>query len=128
MNIALIGYGKMGQAIEKLATERGHSIVAKATSKAPVRAIDLKDADVAIEFTEPSSALKNIHTAFQAGTPIVVGTTGWYNQLDEIKGNCANENGTLFYASNFSIGVNIFQSILNHVVKAQVCQDSPKLS
>ena len=114
MKIALIGYGKMGQAIEKLATARGHTIVAKATSKAPVRIADLADADVAIEFTEPSSALKNIHSAFQSGTPIVVGTTGWYNQLDEVKGNCAEANGALFYASNFSIGVNLFQSVLKY--------------
>ncbi|MBI1268324.1 MAG: 4-hydroxy-tetrahydrodipicolinate reductase [Cryomorphaceae bacterium] len=108
MKIALIGYGKMGQTIERLALERGHIIVLKATSLAPVLPEHLKGADVAIEFTEPTSAVKNIFSSFEAGVPIVCGTTGWFGRLHEVKEQCNENNGTLFYASNFSIGVNLF--------------------
>jgi len=108
MKIALIGYGKMGQTIERLAVERGHTIVLKATSLAPVSAEHLKGADVAIEFTEPTSAVKNIFSSFEAGVPIVCGTTGWFGRLPEVKERCHENSVALFYASNFSIGVNLF--------------------
>ena len=108
MKIALIGYGKMGQTIVRFAVERGHAIVLKATSLAPVSAEHLKGADVAIEFTEPTSAVKNIFSSFEAGVPIVCGTTGWFGRLPEVKNRCDESDGALFYASNFSIGVNLF--------------------
>jgi 4-hydroxy-tetrahydrodipicolinate reductase len=109
MNIAIIGYGKMGKVIEKIATKRGHTITAKITSKeADFNPNLLKDADVAIEFSIPSAAINNINKSFEAGVPIVVGTTGWMDQLDTVTESCKANNGGLFYASNFSIGVNIF--------------------
>lgn len=112
MKIALIGYGKMGQTIERLALQRGHSIVLKATSLAPVSPEHLAGADVAIEFTEPTSAVNNIFAAFEANVPIVCGTTGWFGRLSEVKQQCTEANSALFYASNFSIGVNLyFQAI-----------------
>lgn len=107
----------MGQTIEKLAKDRGHQIVMRATSKAPARVQDLKGADVAIEFTSPTSVVQNIQTAFEAGIPIVTGSTGWFNQLEQVKADCEHQNGTLFYASNFSLGVNVFQVILKHAAQ-----------
>lgn len=117
MKIALIGYGNMGKTIEKLAVGRGHEIIMRATSKAPARAEDLRGADIAIEFTSPASAVQNIQTAFEAGIPIVTGSTGWFSQLDRVKAECENHNGALFYASNFSLGVNVFQVILQQAAE-----------
>jgi len=110
MNIALIGYGKMGQIIERFAIERGHEIVLKIGSKnlEDLTAANLKKADVAIDFSLPDAAIKNIYTCFDANVPLVVGTTGWYGQLQDIKNECLRGNHTLLYGSNFSIGVNLF--------------------
>jgi len=110
MNIALIGYGKMGQIIERFAIERGHDIVLKISSKnlEDLTVSNLKKADVAIDFSLPDSAIKNIYTCFDANVPLIVGTTGWYGQLQEIKDECLSGNHTLLYGSNFSIGVNLF--------------------
>jgi 4-hydroxy-tetrahydrodipicolinate reductase len=110
MNIALIGYGKMGKEIEAIALRRGHKIVLKINSsnEAQITSEELKKADVAIEFTTPHTVLQNIKKCFNAGLPIVVGTTGWYQNFEEIKALCSEKQGTLFYATNFSLGVNLF--------------------
>ncbi|UKJ06990.1 4-hydroxy-tetrahydrodipicolinate reductase [Solitalea lacus] len=109
MKIALLGYGKMGKEIEQIALQRGHEIVLKIndTNLEELTVNNLKQADVAIEFSTPSTVIGNIDLCFQAGTPIVVGTTGWYDELDEIASRCISEEKSLFYATNYSIGVNI---------------------
>jgi 4-hydroxy-tetrahydrodipicolinate reductase len=119
MNIALIGYGKMGKEIEKSALERGHTIVLKVDiNNANTFTIDeLKKADVAIEFSTPETAISNIYKCFDAGVPIVVGTTGWLDKLEEVKQKCNDKNQTLFYASNYSIGVNLFFKLNEYLAK-----------
>mgnify|MGYP003575468608 CR=1 FL=1 len=110
MNIALIGYGKMGKAIEKVALDRGHSVVLKITRQNmdELTEANLRKADVAIEFTSPEAAKKNVSHCLRAGVPVVCGTTGWNQQISEVK-HIALENRTAFLqTSNFSIGVNIF--------------------
>jgi len=113
MNIVLFGYGKMGKEIETIALERGHQIVLKITSEnsCSITSTDLQKADVVIEFSTPHSVLNNINTCLNAKVPIVVGTTGWHNQLNEISKACNDKNGALFYASNFSLGVAIFSKV-----------------
>ena len=110
MKIALIGYGKMGKAIEAIALERGHSVPLKIdiTNINEFTADNLRTCDVAIEFTGPHSAVENISKCLDAGIPVVSGSTGWLEQWDAIKNKCETLNGTLLYASNFSVGVNIF--------------------
>ena len=110
MNIALIGYGKMGREIENIALERGHEIKLKIDidNSDDLNLINLKDIDVAIEFTIPKSAINNFKTCFDAEVPVVSGTTGWIEHWDEIVNYCNKKNGTFFYASNFSLGVNLF--------------------
>jgi 4-hydroxy-tetrahydrodipicolinate reductase len=110
MKIAILGYGKMGRIIEKFATERGHEIVLKVNvdNTEDLTIENLQKADVAIDFSTPDSALSNIELCFDAHVPVVVGTTGWYGHLQEVKNKCLDSNNTLLYASNFSIGVNVF--------------------
>ncbi len=110
MKIALLGYGKMGQIIERIAIERGHEIVLKISvdNTADFTISNLKKADVAIDFSTPNAAVDNIYKCFEAGVPVVVGTTGWYGKLQEIKNDCLSSNNTLLYGSNFSVGVNLF--------------------
>lgn len=110
MKIALIGYGKMGKEIEKIALDRGHEVVLKidVTNPQDLTIANLQKADVAIEFTIPSSAIANYQLCFEAGIPVVSGTTGWLEKLPEVHQICSFKNGTFFYASNFSLGVNIF--------------------
>jgi len=110
IKIALIGYGKMGKAIEAIALQKGHEIVLKidADNMADFTAGNLAKADVAIEFTSPHSAVENIKKCIDAGIPVVSGSTGWLEQWTEVKNYCESKNGSLLYASNFSIGVNIF--------------------
>lgn len=108
MKIALLGYGKMGKAIEKIALERGHQIVLKTSSSTLFSPIDLEFTDVAIEFTTPENALYNIQTCFDADVPVVVGTTGWYASFKTVSERCIAENKTLLHATNFSVGVNLF--------------------
>jgi len=110
MNIALIGYGKMGQAIEKIALNSGHTIICK-FSDANFNPSDLSKADVAIEFTKPDAAYSNILKCLKAQIPVVVGTTGWYNNFNEVKKTAETSGGALFHATNFSLGVNIFIEI-----------------
>ena len=113
MRIALIGYGKMGKEIEKIALDRGHEIVLKIdiTNPEDLTIGNLQKADVAIEFTMPSSAVNNYQLCFDAGIPVVSGTTGWLDRQKEVFENCKNLNGTFFYSSNYSLGVNIFFSL-----------------
>lgn len=110
MKIALLGYGKMGQLIEKLAKERGHEIILTIDlgNQQDLQSDLFKQADVAIEFSTPHSVLSNIQASFAAGVPIVVGTTGWYDQIPALEQQCKESNKTLLYASNFSVGVNVF--------------------
>jgi 4-hydroxy-tetrahydrodipicolinate reductase len=106
MNIALLGYGKMGKIIERIALQRGHSISLKADSK--TKHFDFSNTDVAIDFSLPSSAVFNIIQAINAGVPVISGTTGWLADYDTIVEHCKANSGTFLYASNFSLGVNIF--------------------
>ena len=110
MRIALIGYGKMGKAIEEIAVQKGHEIVLKIgqSTLADLTTENLATCDIAIEFTNPHSALINIKKCLDNGVPVVCGTTGWTAKLEEMKMYCAGKNGGFIYASNFSIGVNIF--------------------
>jgi len=108
MKIALIGYGTMGKAIEEIALLRGHSIVLKLTEENLNQRSAITTADVAIEFTNPESAASNIMMCFDANVPVVVGSTGWYQHFEAIKLQCETKNQSLFYATNFSLGVNIF--------------------
>ena len=113
MKIALLGYGKMGKEIEKIALERGHEIILKIDIESDwtkAKAL-LASADVAIEFSTPQSTIQNIFHSFDVNVPVVVGTTGWMEKLDHVKEVCEKNNQTLFYASNFSIGVNLFFEI-----------------
>ncbi len=113
MKIALIGYGKMGKAIETICLSKKHEVVLKidVENKADLTISNLRQADVAIEFTSPETAPGNIITCLEAGVPIVCGTTGWLQHLDKIKNICTEKNGSFLYASNYSIGVNIFFEI-----------------
>lgn len=108
MKIALIGYGKMGKAIEEIASSRGHEITHKISSQNLLENSDLTSVDVAIEFTRPDLAVNHIYHCIEKNIPIVVGTTAWQNQLLEVKEFVTEKHGTLLYTSNFSIGVNIF--------------------
>lgn len=110
MNIALIGYGKMGKAIEEIALQQGHEVVLKidVSNQAEFTAANVGRADVAIEFTGPQTAFDNITKLLQFGIPVVSGSTGWLDRLDEARKICTENQGTLLYASNFSIGVNLF--------------------
>lgn len=113
MKIALLGYGKMGKAIEKIALERGHEIVLKigVDNLSDLTKENLEKANVAIEFSTPSTAYDNIQLCFQSGVPVVVGTTGWLDKLPECIDYCEKNKAGLFYASNFSVGVNVFFAI-----------------
>jgi len=113
MNIALIGYGKMGKAIEEIALTQGHNILFKIdiNNLAELTNENLKKCDVAIEFTTPENAVDNILQCFDAGAPVVCGTTGWLARLEEVKQVCKEKNGTFLTTTNFSIGVNIFFEI-----------------
>ncbi|MGK0387611.1 MAG: 4-hydroxy-tetrahydrodipicolinate reductase [Maribacter sp.] len=113
MDIILIGYGRMGKAIEGFAIEKGHKIVLKIDKEnlEKFNPNNLKKADVAIDFSLPHSAFNNIKTCIDTGVPVISGTTGWTEKLPELQQYCKEKNGTFLYASNFSIGVNIFFEI-----------------
>lgn len=110
LKIALIGYGKMGKAIEEVAIKKGHSIqlIIDQYNLADLNTENIKNVDVAIEFSNPDSAVKNILFCLEQGIPVISGTTGWLENMDKVKRNCEELSGTFLYASNFSIGVNIF--------------------
>ena len=119
MNIAIIGYGKMGEQIEKIALEKKHKIVAYIDNAQDWEkyADKLKEADVAVEFSTPDTVLANIEKCFECNLPVVVGTTGWYDKLQNVKNQCVVNNQTLLYASNFSLGVNLFYALNRALAK-----------
>jgi 4-hydroxy-tetrahydrodipicolinate reductase len=117
MKIALIGYGKMGKAIETAALARGHEIIACFDSTHPLDEEQLEQADVAIEFTRPELALQHINICFDNNIPVVVGTTGWYDDLKQVKKSAKKHRQALFYATNFSLGVNLFFEINKKLAK-----------
>lgn len=119
MKIALVGYGKMGKTIEQIALSRGHEIVSIIDINNPddFESAAFKSADVAIEFTTPATAFDNYMKCFAANVPVVSGTTGWTVRMSEIKEMCEKEGKTFFYASNFSIGVNIFFALNKYLAK-----------
>ena len=114
MNIALLGYGKMGKTIERIALERGHTIVFKSSRN--TTDIDLSNADVAIDFSIPNAAVNNITTCFN-NTPVISGTTGWLEDYDNMVALCNQKNGAFIYGSNFSLGVNVFFELNNYLAK-----------
>ncbi len=126
MKIALLGYGKMGKAIAEIAISRGHTVSLIVDPVAEVKNIpvlkefdsgNLQNIDVCIEFSIPSVALSNFGKCFEADVPVVSGTTGWLDKFDEVKNICETKNKGFFYASNFSIGVNIFFAVNKYLSK-----------
>lgn len=115
MKIALLGYGKMGKAIEKIALERGHDIVLRKDDKNSYEG--LSEADVAIEFSIPEAAVKNISTSLEQKIPVVSGTTGWLEKFDAMTELCKEKNGAMISSSNFSLGVNIFFELNEYLAK-----------
>lgn len=108
LKIALLGYGKMGQAIEGFAVKRGHTIVAKIDLNNANDIDQIKAADVAIEFSQPDAVVHNLQACFDRNVPVVCGTTGWLSKSAQVEAYCKERNGAFFYASNYSLGVNIF--------------------
>ena len=115
MNIALLGYGKMGQLIEQIATKREHNIVAVKDIDRPE--IDLKDADMGIDFSTPEAAYENIVDCLENGIPVISGTTGWLDKYDEVVDFCKVKGGAFLYSSNFSLGVNIFFALNSYLAR-----------
>ncbi len=111
MKIALLGYGKMGKTIEGLAKEKGHQIVLRVNHPQEMNLDLLRQAEVAIEFSNPEAAFDNISTCIKNGVPVVSGTTGWLDKMSEAKALCQQSKAAFFYASNYSVGVNIFFAI-----------------
>ena len=126
MKIALLGYGKMGKVIERIALERGHEIVLK---KDESNTYDgLSTADVAIDFSVPTAAVDNISNAFHANVPVVSGTTGWLEHFDEMVALCNEKQGGFISSSNFSLGVNIFFELNEYLAKIMSQFDSYKIT
>ena len=119
MEIAIIGYGKMGKEIEKAAIERGHtiSIIIDLNNQEDIHPEKLKETNVAIEFSSPDAAYDNIMKCFNANVPVVSGTTGWLSRMEDVKEACLKNDKALFYAPNFSIGVNIFFKLNQELAK-----------
>lgn len=126
MNIALIGYGKMGHAIEALAVERGHNVTLRLDKEDswPKKV----DADVAIEFTTPATAVENMLRCLEMGLPVVCGTTGWYGDYEKVVAECNAHNGRLFTATNFSIGMNIMFELNRRLAELMRGRDDYKVS
>jgi 4-hydroxy-tetrahydrodipicolinate reductase len=130
MKIALIGYGKMGKAIEQIIIAQGkHEVVLKISNQNSdeLTIENLQKADVAIEFTNPDSAIENIMLCLKASIPVVCGTTGWWQNLETIQSEFEKQNGALVYASNFSIGVNLFFAITNYAASLMKNQSQYKM-
>ena len=119
MKIAIIGYGKMGHMIERIALDRGHeiSVIIDADNLADIDSKAFRKSDVVIEFSQPDTAVNNLLRCFSAGVPVVCGTTGWLDSLDAVKAVCESGKGALLYSSNFSIGVNIFEAVSRYLAK-----------
>jgi 4-hydroxy-tetrahydrodipicolinate reductase len=115
MKIALLGYGKMGKVIEKIALDRGHEIVLRKSSSATYNG--LEHADVAIDFSVPSAAVSNISECLNHGIPVVSGTTGWLEEYSKMTALCEEKNGAFIYGSNFSLGVNLFFELNDYLAK-----------
>ena len=117
MNISLIGYGKMGRQIHELARKRNHEVVCiiDEDNRKEINSDTFRQADVAFEFTRPESAVQNFIEAFKQNIPVVSGTTGWLDKWDEVKRSCNEFDGALFYASNFSLGVNLLFKLNRHL-------------
>ena len=127
MKIVLIGYGKMGKAIEEIVSADENLDIVLIIDKDNVNELtkeNLQKADVAIEFTTPKTAVQNIHTCVDAGIPVVVGTTGWYDNLEAVTEYVLANNGSIVHATNFSIGVNIFFEI--NKILAEIMRDQPQ--
>ena len=126
MKIALIGYGKMGKAIEEIALEKGHEVVLKidVQNNADFTKENLQKAEVAIEFTGPHSAYENVKKCIEFGVPVVSGSTGWLDKWNEISALCETHNGCLVYSSNYSIGVNLFFELNKQLAKLMEPYDS----
>ncbi len=119
MNIAIIGYGKMGKEIEKIALERNHTVITIIDSEADWKKEEalIKQADAAIEFSTPDTAVENTLRCFEYDIPVVVGSTGWYDKLPELEKYCISNQKSMLYAANFSIGVNIFFKLNQELAK-----------
>ena len=119
MKIVLLGYGKMGKEIEKIAVARKHEIVLKVDehNHSTITKEQLATGDVAIEFSTPHTVEENIYKCFNANLPIVVGTTGWYDNFEKIKADCTKGNNTLFHTTNFSVGVNLFFKVNKYLAE-----------
>ncbi|MBQ2853112.1 MAG: 4-hydroxy-tetrahydrodipicolinate reductase [Bacteroidales bacterium] len=121
MKIILLGYGKMGHEVERIALQRGHEIIARIDKDKDLEIQRLRDSEthetVAIEFSTPATALENINLCFNMNIPVVCGTTGWYEHLNDVKARCNKENQALFYAPNFSIGMNIMFMLNKQLAK-----------
>ena len=130
MKIALIGYGKMGKAIEEIALHRGHEILYRidVDSKKVMEKGTLSQADVAIEFSTPATAFENINKCFDAGVPLVCGTTGWLDRMGDVRKRCLAEKQAFLYASNFSIGVNLFFEVSRHLAALMATQRQYEVS
>lgn len=115
MKIALLGYGKMGKAIEQIALNRGHEIILKINKSS--KDYNIREADVAIDFSIPDAAVSNISHCLNNDVPVISGTTGWLNDYDEIAQLCKEQDGAFIYASNFSLGVNLFFELNNYLAK-----------
>jgi len=126
MKIALLGYGKMGQVIERIALERGHEIVLRKSGKDTFDGLEL--ADVAIDFSIPDAAVGNISASLNASIPVISGTTGWLDQYHNVVGLCEEKKGAFIYGSNFSLGVNLFFELNDHLAKMMAKFDQYKVS
>jgi 4-hydroxy-tetrahydrodipicolinate reductase len=130
LKIALIGYGKMGKAIEEIALQKGYDILLKITSsnRSELSVAQLKRCDVAIEFTNPGSAASNIKMCIEAGIPVISGSTGWLDQWDDVVQYCRKNSGGILYASNFSVGVNILFELNKKLAEIMATQPAYKVS
>lgn len=130
MKIALIGYGKMGKAIEKIALQEGHEIVLKINQEYinDLTIENLRKADVAIEFSTPQTVVKNIMLCFEAGTPVIVGTTAWHTYQKEVEEACNAVGGAMLAASNFSLGVNLFFALNSKLAQVMSKYEQYKIS
>ena len=125
MKIALLGYGKMGKTIEQVAIKRGHEIVIKTSGKEDY---DITHADIAIDFSIPEAALKNITNCFRNNVPVISGTTGWLHNYNDALNYCKEHDGAFIYASNFSLGVNIFFALNKQLAKMMTSLSDYKIS
>lgn len=130
MKIALVGYGKMGKAIEEIALQKGHEIVLKidVDNAADLNSENIAKADVAIEFTSPHSAFDNIMKLLEYKIPVVCGSTGWLDKLDAVEEYCLQQQGTFLYSSNYSVGVNIFFEVNKRLAALMNNQPSYEVS